>query len=461
MPLQTFRAQDGVLVPLSGAGDAPPPPAPAPGGTTLMRTVSQNGTTVTFDQDYPVGQYVNGDFYAIGPVVVTAYAPAWDGTRNGAMVNPVFSVTQGYAGNLAGYSEASNKSLSLPLALAPGDAFIPSRTWLPGDPGAPTTVTGSAARPTLRSCMVLNVVSGVQPTDAFRPPYCGTWRPQHLLSQVQWNLLPSLAPVSGQPSWETLNPIGAKVWLDHHQALNGRFGHPTEHMRNYSRDFATDIYTVMLALLTSASQATRRTAMINVIQWGIDSCGVVRSAPGNAEISGPNSGGAAQATPPGLGFTGLGGGHGQGREGAAAFAAHILNSADLKAIVAYSSQYWGESGQMRVATGGTDANGTPLEEFGRSPGQATWSEWGSVRPAVIPGTPSYRTCCTTRASMAGVLSASLIPGMKATWNKPLLFEYTDWYVDVDQKNPDGTSKPARSNSAFFASMWDAYRTQGE
>ncbi|MGE9290975.1 MAG: hypothetical protein ACQKBT_08300, partial [Puniceicoccales bacterium] len=75
------------------------------------REVSQYGITWTFDQEYPVGQFVSGDWWVVGPVEVVKVAPApgpsqSDGEayaeggygavgliddrrmRNGSMVNP-------------------------------------------------------------------------------------------------------------------------------------------------------------------------------------------------------------------------------------------------------------------------------------------------------------------------------------------------------------------------------------
>lgn len=426
--------------------------APEPAaGTTMLSSVTQNGTTVTFDKAYPVGQYVNGDYYVVGPATVTGYTPGWDGERNGAMVNPVWKQEQGYSATLAGYTAGLNKALSLPVTLAPGDSFIPSQTWKAGDPGAPTLLNGDGStRPSLRSAMVLTCEAAAQPAGQFRPPYAGTWRPQANISNVQWNLLPNLPTTSLQPSWVGSDAGLSRVWLDHHQAEAGRSLHPSEHMPPYGRDMAGDAYQALLMLCTAIGESAKRSLLIKVVQYGIDSCGVVKSAYGNAFISGPNSAGAATATPgPGLAFTSFGGGHGVGREAVAAFAAHILGSTALLDIVHWSNHYWGDSGQVRIADGG------PYEEYGRAPGEATWVFWGPLRSPDVEGS-SYRTCCTTATASAGVLAGRLIPGMREAWGKQALFDYTDWYVMVDQKNPDGTDKQHRG-PLWFRQMWDTYR----
>ena len=55
------------------AAPTPPPPSP-PAGTAS--SISKDGITWTFSQAVPVGQFVNGDYYVVGPVTITAIDPA-------------------------------------------------------------------------------------------------------------------------------------------------------------------------------------------------------------------------------------------------------------------------------------------------------------------------------------------------------------------------------------------------
>ena len=43
----------------------------------LKESVSQYGITWTFEKPARVGQFVNGDWYVVGPVTVTAITPGW------------------------------------------------------------------------------------------------------------------------------------------------------------------------------------------------------------------------------------------------------------------------------------------------------------------------------------------------------------------------------------------------
>ncbi|HEC04213.1 MAG TPA: hypothetical protein ENI81_11825, partial [Phycisphaerales bacterium] len=64
--------------------------------------VSQFGITWTFDRDYVVGQFANGDYWVVGPVTIVGINPASVESAgrwiNGSMINPSprFVRKQGY-----------------------------------------------------------------------------------------------------------------------------------------------------------------------------------------------------------------------------------------------------------------------------------------------------------------------------------------------------------------------------
>ena len=47
-------------------------PAPPPG---TAASITKDGITWTFSETVPVGQFVNGDYYVVGPVTITAISP--------------------------------------------------------------------------------------------------------------------------------------------------------------------------------------------------------------------------------------------------------------------------------------------------------------------------------------------------------------------------------------------------
>jgi len=61
--------------------------------TAVANQISQYGITWTFDKDYRVGQFANGDHWVVGPVTIVCISPASivtaGRTINGSMLDPV------------------------------------------------------------------------------------------------------------------------------------------------------------------------------------------------------------------------------------------------------------------------------------------------------------------------------------------------------------------------------------
>ena len=92
----------GIAVVLAGsaaaaAAEQPQPKQAGPGQGELitMGSVSQYGITWTFDRPGPVGRFLTGDYYVVGPVTIASISPEPANGRNGSMLNP--PVTQSTA----------------------------------------------------------------------------------------------------------------------------------------------------------------------------------------------------------------------------------------------------------------------------------------------------------------------------------------------------------------------------
>jgi hypothetical protein len=70
---------------LFDAAKAPSPSAQAE--FPLRYSITRHGITWAFSKPTRVGQFVNGDYYVVGPVVVTAIDPPLKDGRNGSVVN--------------------------------------------------------------------------------------------------------------------------------------------------------------------------------------------------------------------------------------------------------------------------------------------------------------------------------------------------------------------------------------
>src|SRR5688572_28563372 len=107
-------------------------------------SVSQWGITWTFDKDYPTGQFVNGDWWVVGPVKIVSigtnlhaegFAPKPG--EDGSMVNPPTHAKQGYDNRLNSYDEKLNAGLingkpiaaDNPLDVAVNSSVVSMVSW--------------------------------------------------------------------------------------------------------------------------------------------------------------------------------------------------------------------------------------------------------------------------------------------------------------------------------------------
>jgi hypothetical protein len=252
-----------------------------------VRQVDQFGITWTFDKDYGVGQFANGDYYVVGPVTIIRIEPASveiDGrTINGSSVNPSpeFGQTQGYDSGMYGtfagpgvYAPGLNAarpngedlSGSNPMILPPGSSLVSAISTAETD--GSTQLQGAA---------VLTVLEKPAPEGSFRPPYCGDDKTIVFNeNQLDYSLLASLRPVSGMPELSEVERYFERPWLDHVPGWMGRFHHPVENLPDYGREMATQIGTGALMLHLDFSIQQKRDLMVRFVQLGIDLYGVIQ-----------------------------------------------------------------------------------------------------------------------------------------------------------------------------------------
>ena len=171
------------------------PPVLAP--TTMQSSVSQYGITWTFDQPYPVGQFVNGDYFVVAnsDATITGVdpAPSSVGGRflNGTMVNPV-STSQAYDGGPDSNFD-SELVESYPLVLLPNSSVVSTRSRFP-EQAAPDTHFY------VQDLAVLTILSEPPVYDSFRPPHIGEDKPMYRYSDVvdRLHLLGDLSLPQGQ-----------------------------------------------------------------------------------------------------------------------------------------------------------------------------------------------------------------------------------------------------------------------
>ena len=259
----------------------------------MATSVAQFGITWTFDTDYTVGQYANGDYYVVAPsgLTITDISPASEvvasrencdnggtglgtystnSTINGSMVNPLASDGKhGFDSSATGYLLAYNYGLpggatlnsGNPLVLAAGSSLVTS-----------TSYSLAGRRPTNTTAAVLTVVASAPAANSFRPPYMGTdksgtWN----VSDIDYTPLGSHPSVTGEPSSLTSSENDfERPWIEVLTGSPGRYIHPSGNMPDYGADMSEKVTKAAILLTTDCSDAEKETLAIRLIQYGID-----------------------------------------------------------------------------------------------------------------------------------------------------------------------------------------------
>jgi hypothetical protein len=272
-------------------------------------SVSQYGITWTFSQDRPVGQFANGDWWVVGPVTITNISPkTGDGGINfssGSMINPIpgESGTQGFyqnggpthPENLPKYDAAKNISLHLPITVAANNSVCSTMN-------NPDTYKGSlnasgnwilaedAEKTWFKEFAILTVVAAAPAEGSFRPPYAGsnkTIKSNWNVNNLNYSVLRSLAvPIpSNAPSMTWLEDATQRPLLEMNFGyLNSNFkatwaenkpgGYPR---RAYGREVSGISSGAGLMLNSNLSNAQKKKLATHMVQWGIDTYGLLEN----------------------------------------------------------------------------------------------------------------------------------------------------------------------------------------
>lgn len=420
-------------------------------GGTLAPSVTQFGITWTFDQDYLVGQFANGDWWVVGPVTIVEIDPKseleFNGrVKNGSMVNPSprqgpNGMTQGYDSETYGkYAVPINFSLVLNMALAvsPGNPLVlqPHSSLV-----STISMVEPGLRPQIDTAAVLTVVDAAPADGSFRPPYCGSDKTVlHNKSQLNWSLLADLAPVPSTPSWTEVESWFERPWIDHVPIWAGNYIHPKENMPNYGRDICDRVSVAALMLHIDAPDSRKETLLIRFVQLGIDLWGIGQDG----------------------GYWEPAAGHMSGRKWPILFAGLMLDDAGMSGVGFGSGIQFGEDGQTFYVRETPPGSGVYNNGYGGyGPQHLGMPEWGTAHSrqpwwddADWFG-DAYRLCCTTNAWW-GQLLAAYIMGAKPLWNHDSLFDYQDRYLAVNRQL--GILDWRLSWRDFYLDMWDTYRS---
>ncbi len=412
------------------------PAAPVPAGTAT--SITKDGITWTFSQAVPVGQFVNGDYYVVGPVNITAVDPIPTTSSpflNGSVVDlPTANGKSGFDSRLndgtdeSWWFDATLRSYP-PIALKPGDSLVSSIS-LAQIHSVPEVMraTDMSASP-VASVSVLTVLAAAPSADAFRPSYCDRTQTIYHANSLQRNLLPSLAPPnpSGTPPLAQFETWYRQPWIDTNAFL---FDAPANYMPSYGQHIAfADSYASLLLMLNfPADQKVNLTNYF--VQYGIDLYGCVQA---------------------GYGWPAFGG-HRSGRKLPIIFAGILLNNDGMKNVSANYPNKFGEDMQTlyiknlppvgtylqawqgaTVIYGGhygVNADGSIVSAGLYGPyEQLQPSAWPLISPTEQLG-EAYRRCCTSVSWVGEALTIHILQA-ESVWNYPPFFDYVDRWMTED------------------------------
>ncbi len=438
----------------------------------LENSISQYGITWTFERPARVGQFVNGDWYVLGPVTLQAIdpeplygaqipgaqldhmdreRPVDQRVRNGFMVNPPAEMKVAYDSGVRNWFDPSLIQ-KLPVTLQPGDSLVSTISM------AKNLVLqaqlrnkierGEGDSSPIRTAAVLTCVSEPQPADAFRPAFCDRTQRIYLARDLKRELLPTAAATRSLPKVEQFVRFTQRPWVG--TCFFG-FEEPVENMPQYGLEYGRVAGLSALLLCTDLKPEAKEPLLDNFVQIGIDLGGMIRAGH--------------------PGWTSWGG-HGSGRKLPIVFAGLLLGDSQLANInKSFPKVSFGQDEQTAYGHGWTGATvvfaGHSGIDTATGEGRSRGSGWGpyeQMPPAEWKDgqktSESYRRCCTSVGWVAQALALRLMHAEDA-WHHDAFFDYADRWMDEDDTAFVKAIKEAagRDFSADWArqgQVWDVF-----
>jgi len=425
---------------MAGAGEAEEVVA------RTARSITRHDITWTFDKEYRVGEFVNGDPWALGPLTIVSVTPGWDGEVNGTQVDPPVAGKQGQGLRKEykfGAPYADRLRAKFPLRLKGTRSVLSTIAMKPQKKGG--------AYEAFETASVLTVVDEVPPQDAFRPPYIKGPQPIYRVSQIKWERLPTLAPPEGfRPPAK--NPM-ERLWMDHNGTRGNANGtiHPRKNMQPYY--FFMDLSQVSTALLVDFPR--RKELLYSFMQYGID-CYFISL----------NNGEAWRAY----------GGFGNGRKWPILFAGILLDDEKMMHPAQTCEATWARTDTVhKFGEDGHTYYGKPTKEYPE--GKPLWGQdappnkWfrnhdsrdpeGVLEPRQLPkGDPiggGYRFICSR--GWPGEALAARLMGAKDLWGHDAFFDYVDRWIK--EETPKDQKDYYTYGRDPIKAMWLKYRPEAD
>ncbi len=288
--------------------------APAEEDLPRKERVSQGGITWHFDDPVPVGRFVNGDYYVVGPATITAIDPAPAGGLNGSVKNlaPRPHNRSGFDHRTQSNRYEASLRSELPITLEPGDSLMSSisadEDELRSGDRAMTRLLNMRERHNSRvwSYSMLTCLAAPVPQDTFRPGYADRRHRLYSASDLQTWRLHNLGHVEPTPDIDAWAEAFRQPWLD---IVFFHFDSAVAYQPHYARENARSEAFATLLLHLDFPAERKQPLLINFVQHGIDLWSIVRD--------GEHRGWHAN------------GGHGSGRKWAIVFAGLMLGDEEM------------------------------------------------------------------------------------------------------------------------------------
>jgi hypothetical protein len=391
-------------------------------------SLSQNDITWTFDKDYETGQFVNGEWWVVGPVTIISISPedpdlADDVDIHGSMVNPVkdqHGLDSRSKGNR--YIRDLNIARQLPYTIQPGTSLMSAVSH-------EVYTSGHISK-----AAILTVLTSAPPAGCFRPPYYGAYKPLFNVSALNYSVLRKLTPTPNSPTPMSLaNGEMKHVLID---LFTGGASANSEFKANslgphYGREIAKASSRAALALQLDYTDAQKRDLLVEVVQRGIDLYGALTG---------------------GYMFT-ADGGHNHGRKITMFIAAKTLGDAHMLSLCdGTANRAFQEDGQHDFVHEGWTLH--PPENYGIP-------EWGADaysrldRLEVPWDYTGYRF--NNGSGNTGTVLAVTLMGGRAEWNHEAFFRYTiERYWPIESVSTVRGINSANGIPRFTHEMWNAY-----
>ena len=448
------------------------PSAPNLENLPLQESVSQYGITWTFERPAPVGQFINGDWYVVGPVTITTIAPRplygseiprreldrmdkerpqAQRVRNGFMLNPPAQMKVAYDSGIRNWFDPSLIQ-KLPVTMKPGDSLV-STISMPTGLVLHAQLRNKIERGVddsspIRTAAVLTCVSAPQPPDAFRPAFCDRAQKIYLARNLKRELLPTARATRSIPKIQQFIRFTQRSWVG--TCFFG-FEEPVENMPQYGLEYGRVVGIAAVLLCAGLKPEQKEPLLVNYVQVGIDLGGIVRAGH--------------------PGWTGWGG-HGSGRKLPIVFAGLLLGDDELANInQSFPKVSFGEDEQTAYGDCWTGAKvvfaGHSGIDAATGAGRSRGNDWGPYEhtpPSQWKDghntSESYRRSTTSVGWVAQAMALRLLHAEKF-WNHDAFLDYVDrWMYEDDnafvKTIKEATGRDYNKQWARQGQAWDAF-----